>query len=148
MVSIKLTSLDVANYFLAKTDEDAGDSISNLKLQKLVYLAQGFYLALYDERLFSSPIEAWTHGPVIRSLYHRFKKYESNGIPAPTINLKKYSKKVMSLLDEIWEVYGQFSAWKLRNITHEHKPWSKTAPGSVIGIDSMRRYFKTLLQSA
>jgi uncharacterized phage-associated protein len=60
-----LSCHDVAKYFLSLTDEDAGDLISNLKLQKLVYYAQGFHLALYDELLFEETIEAWTHGPVI-----------------------------------------------------------------------------------
>ncbi len=45
-----LSCFDVAKYFLAQADEDAGDLISNLKLQKLVYYAQGFHLALYDHR--------------------------------------------------------------------------------------------------
>jgi len=46
-----LTCFDVAEYFLAKTDEDAGDAISNLKLQKHVYYAQGFCLAMYGRPL-------------------------------------------------------------------------------------------------
>lgn len=53
---------DVARYFLALVDEDAGDSLSNLKLQKLVYYAQGFHLALYGEPLFprgDSSVETW-----------------------------------------------------------------------------------------
>ena len=59
-----LSCYDVAQYFLAKSDEDAGDLMSNLKLQKLVYYAQGFALALFDKPLFSERIEAWIHGPV------------------------------------------------------------------------------------
>ena len=148
MTVSKLTSLDVSHYFLSKTDDDSGDSISNLKLQKLVYLAQGFHLAIYDKKLFNEPIEAWTHGPVIDSLYHKFKEFGSNGIPAVKINLAKYSKNIKNLLEEIWEVYGQFSAWKLRNITHDHTPWKETSPGSEINLDSMKLYFKTLLKTA
>ena len=65
-----LTCYDIAKYFLAQADEEIGDLISNLKLQKLVYYAQGFYLALHDEALFPEDIEAWTHGPVVPVLYH------------------------------------------------------------------------------
>ena len=61
---------DVANYFLSLCDEDAGDLISNLKLQKLVYYAQGFHLAISGEPLFDEKIMAWEHGPVIPQLYH------------------------------------------------------------------------------
>ncbi len=54
-----LTCFDVADYFLSRCDEDSGDAISNLKLQKLVYYAQGFSLALLGEPLFQNKMEAW-----------------------------------------------------------------------------------------
>lgn len=54
-----LTCFDAADYFLSKIDEDAGDVITNLKLQKLVYYAQGFSLALCGRPLFAERIEAW-----------------------------------------------------------------------------------------
>jgi uncharacterized phage-associated protein len=52
-----LSCYDVAQYFLAKADADAGDLMSNLKLQKLVYYAQGFALALLDKPFFPQCIE-------------------------------------------------------------------------------------------
>ncbi len=42
MNSNQLSCYDVGRYFLAQIDEQAGDLISNMKLQKLVYYAQGF----------------------------------------------------------------------------------------------------------
>jgi len=48
---------DVAKYFLAQSSEDAGDLISNLKLQKLVYYAQGFSLALNGRPLSMSKLK-------------------------------------------------------------------------------------------
>jgi uncharacterized phage-associated protein len=63
------TAKQVAEFFLAKTDEDEGDLISNLKLQKLCYYAQGLALAVRDQPLFPEPIEAWLHGPVVPTLY-------------------------------------------------------------------------------
>ena len=41
MLENRLTARDVAGYFLASVDEDSGDNLSNLKLQKLLYYAQG-----------------------------------------------------------------------------------------------------------
>lgn len=63
-----LTAKDVANYFLAQVDEECGDSISNLKLQKLLYYTQGFHLAMTGKLLFDEPIVNWQHGPVVESL--------------------------------------------------------------------------------
>ena len=115
---------DVANYFLTLIDDEAGDSLSNLKLQKLVYYAQGFHLALMNEPLFNDPIEAWEHGPVVPSLYHRFKQHGASPIPPPEggIDMNAYPEAVRELLDEVFQTYGQYSAWKLRNMTHAETP--------------------------
>lgn len=140
-----LTCHDVARYFLTLTDEEAGDLISNLKLQKLVYYAQGFHLALFDSPLFEDPIEAWTHGPVVPELYHAYKEYGSDAIPVPSdVDISIYDDETQELLNEVYEVFGQFSAWKLRNMTHDEPPW-KNADGGVITPESMKEYFSTLV---
>ena len=96
-----LTCFDVADYFLSKTDEEAGDVISNLKLQKLVYYAQGFTLAVTGKPLFNEEIEAWQHGPVVPDLYHKYKDHGAYGIPAPTnVDFSKFSSEIKEILDE------------------------------------------------
>lgn len=143
-----LSAEDVATYFLTKVDPDAGDLISNLKIQKLCYYAQGFCLALFGKPLFKESIEAWQHGPVVPELYHRFKHHGGNGMPpAVGVDLSVYDQEVRELLDEVYEVYGQYSAWKLRNMTHEEAPWKiADANGEPsISIESMKEYFKTLV---
>lgn len=138
-------AIDVANWFLAMQDEDAGDVISNLKLQKLVYYAQGFHLAILDRALFRATIEAWAHGPVIPSLYHNYKKYGSGSIPPPDhFDFSIFKPDSLEVLSEVYSVFGQFSAWKLRNMTHEEPPWKFASEGSgIITHDSMKEYFKT-----
>lgn len=63
-----LSAIDVAKYFLILVDREAGDTITELKLQKLMYIAQGIHLALYDSPLFKEEIEAWQDGPVVPAL--------------------------------------------------------------------------------
>jgi uncharacterized phage-associated protein len=143
-VITNISANDVADYFLSKNDETAGDLISNLKLQKLLYYAQGFHLAITGKPLFLDRIEAWTHGPVVPTVYHRFKAYGETALPAagrrPT-----FGKKIGELLDEVYQVYGQFSAWKLREMTHEEDPWKNAHQGAEISHSSLKSYFKTLL---
>ena len=141
--------LQVAAYFLNKANsDDAGDLISNLKLQKLVYYAQGFSLAIFDRALFSEEIDAWQHGPVVPDLYHRFKAFGSGAIETPAeFEPESLSADEQGLLDEVYDVYGQFSAWKLRNMTHDEPPWKEAVKtGSFISQQSMAEYFKTQLQ--
>jgi uncharacterized phage-associated protein len=139
---------DIARYFLAQVNEDEGDLISNLKLQKLVYYAQGFHLALFDTPLFNEPIEAWTHGPVVPELYHHYKQYEPGPIELPSdVNFDIYSGPKKDFLNEIYNALGQFSAWKLRNMTHAEPPWlDASATAGVITHDAMRNYFKTRIK--
>jgi uncharacterized phage-associated protein len=136
---------DVAKYFVSLVDEEAGDSITNLKLQKLLYYAQGVNLALNDALLFAEPIEAWTHGPVVPKVYHAYKQHSGEAIPVKRVNLHVYPKDLRELLDEVNEVFGQFSAAKLRAMTHNEPPWKDTPPGAVISTESMKAYFKTVV---
>lgn len=140
-----LSCFDVARYFLALVDEEAGDSLSNLKLQKLVYYAQGYHLALYDAPLFHERIEAWKHGPVVPELYHALKVFGAEPVKMndEDFEIENYSEGVRELLNEVYSVYGQFSATRLRNITHEEPPWRETPDGAEISLDLMRSYFKT-----
>ena len=144
-----LSCHDVAKYLLAQVDAEVGDLISNLKLQKLAYYAQGFYLAFYDTPLFPEQIEAWTHGPVVPKLYHAYKEYGANAILSPTdVDFSKYDQDTKEFLDEIYFVFGQFSAWKLRNMTHEEPPWSNVAKeAGVITHAAMKKYFLTQIES-
>ncbi|MBI2853306.1 MAG: SocA family protein [Chloroflexi bacterium] len=140
-----LTASDVARYFLASQDDDCGELITNLKLQKLCYYAQGFSLAIRNEPLFADRIEAWKHGPVIPSLWQEYRDYEYRPIDVPEdVDFDLYNQDTKDLLDEVYNVYGQFSAWKLRDMSHEEPPW-REANGGEISIESMKKYFKTLL---
>lgn len=141
-----LNAYDVAKYFLLLVSEDEGDVISNLKLQKLLYYAQGFSLAIFDKPLFPEKIEAWIHGPVVPEVYHKCKIYGRRDIPYHgDVDLSKFNEDAKELLDEVYEVYGQFSASMLRNFTHEEPPWKDTPAGEEITLDSMKNYFVTQL---
>jgi uncharacterized phage-associated protein len=135
---------DVAKCFLYLDDENEGDGISNLKLQKLVYYAQGFFSAIHDKPLFNNEISAWAHGPVVPELYHKYKLYGSNPIPVPIdFNRSSLTTGELELIEEVFEVFGQFSAWKLRNMTHEESPWiNHEQQADTIPLPEITKYFK------
>ena len=136
---------DVAQCFLYLDGTHEGDGISNLKLQKLIYYAQGFYSAIFDKPLFSEEIAAWTHGPVVPELYHQYKLYASNQIPPiDNFDISTLTKEEFELIEEVYDVFGQYSAWKLRNMTHEESPWLEyEASAGVIPQKVITEYFKT-----
>lgn len=139
--------IEIANKIIANTDSNQGETISNLKLQKLLYYMQGFFIAVFDKKLFDDTIEAWQYGPVVRNAYLHFKDFGSNSIslPAETEVINMTSEEEV-LFKEVMEEYGQFSAVKLMNMTHDELPWKKTFhknPQGEITYDLLREYFKT-----
>lgn len=143
-------ALEIAHFFIWRSgqDADAGEAITNLKLQKLLYYAQGFHLALHKKPLFSDKIEAWAHGPVVPTIYRKFKAYGSQAIPFDK-KRPDLPKAKMDFLQEMYNFFGQFSAWRLREMTHQEPPWrdADSSDSKLITHESLTRYFKTQLTS-
>jgi uncharacterized phage-associated protein len=157
----------IANEFL-KIAKAKGDALTQMKLQKLVYFAHGWYLALTGQPLISERVEAWQYGPVIRALYQDFKAYGNDPIKAPAAGFQmdggKLKSKTLSLDDcaekeeadqakalvaRIYEVYGRFSAVRLSNSTHmPGTPWDQIYQNGkkslVIPDEFIRQYFQGL----
>ena len=72
----------VATY-LRRHQPDHAEPISNMKLQKLCYYAQGLSLARLQRPLFKGQIKAWEHGPFIPALWHKYKESWYYSIPIP-----------------------------------------------------------------
>lgn len=119
------TAREVANYFLYLDSENDSSDISNLKMQKLVYYAYGFHYAIFRQKLFDEPINAWPHGPVCDSLYNAFQTFGSAPIPfdSEDFDASVFTQEQKDFLHNIYDEYGQYSAWKLRDMTHEETPW-------------------------
>jgi uncharacterized phage-associated protein len=140
---------DVADYFLtlAATTEDEPDYLSPMRLQKLLYYAQAWSLANRGRPLFHEKIEAWTHGPVVRSVYARFVDRGDDTI-APSGQLTNLTADDQDFVRSVWEAYKGFSATALRNMTHNETPWLAAfrgrsdgrAPG-IVSHRSMQEYF-------
>ncbi|WP_040726943.1 Panacea domain-containing protein [Thiomicrorhabdus sp. Kp2] len=159
----KYTASHVANYFLSEALE-AKVEVTQLKLNKLVYIAQGWYLAIKNEPLFNEKIEAWQHGPVIPSLYHEFKHFRkspitnrsiawddlSSSASHPEVDQDDFDAQV--ILSKVWEIYKPYSGWGLRQLTHKDgTPWSKNYSEGVLGkeipTDDIKEYYKEFIKT-
>ncbi len=143
----------VADYFILKSNE-AGIPITNKKLQKLVYYAQAWSLVLLEKKLYDDKLEAWIHGPAVRSLYNKYKNFSYFAIQDKP-NLPTFDDDVSKVLSNVWEVYGKYPADYLEVLTHSEMPWL-TARGSaeahertteIIDTDTMKVFYSGLLDS-
>ena len=113
----------------------------------MLYYLQGFFIAIFDKKLFPETIEAWQYGPVVKEAYFHFKAFGSNSILLnPDEKIIEFPTQENELFLEVMEEYGQFSAVKLMNMTHEELPWKKTFnenPQGEISYELLKEFFKT-----
>ena len=112
---------DIADYLIAESRE-RGDLLTPLKLQKLIFYADAWHLALYGNEATPERFQAWVHGPVALSQYHRFKENKWRPI-LDEIDRPEISQNLAEHLDEIIDVFGSETATALEIMTHEERPW-------------------------
>ncbi|MDJ0774836.1 MAG: DUF4065 domain-containing protein [Mastigocoleus sp. MO_167.B18] len=127
-----INSINVARYFIIKAYEDGIEAeMTNMKVQKLLYYAQSLHLALYDESLFDEEIQAWRYGPVCPPAYKFYCQFEAEQLPIPEKeeSLQAIPEEIKSLLEEVWEYFGGYHAYRLSDMTHGEFPWKKARKG-------------------
>lgn len=139
------SALDVSKYIIKRCNEN-GYTISNLKLQKILYFVQAEFLVCIGRVCFPENIQAWDFGPVVSEVYHRYKVYGSANIPYVRIGDET---KILSgdreLMDGIIDECSQYSASRLVEITHNQDPWRnayRPYMDNVITPQSIKKYFE------
>lgn len=117
----KFTAQQTARAFIALCNEH-GDLLTNLKLQKLLYYAQGWHLGLYGEPLFGDPLEAWVHGPVVASVYREFR-HCGYGPISLDVSPDEVPADLRDHVADVWIAYGDRTAYDLERMSHRERPW-------------------------
>ncbi len=153
---------EIAKWFLYKNyaeqkekvasndDYEVYDGITHLKLQKLLYNAQGVYLAIRGEEIFGDDLEAWEHGPVVREVYDTYCVFGKSPIIIPStpendkiVRKIESDAKVKEILDMVYDNFSIYTAWQLREMSHvKGGPWDKTKRNEAIDIDLIKQYFE------
>ena len=120
-MNVVQSCFDIAVYFIERANR-TGSTISNLKLQKLVYYAQAWHLAIHGTSLFEEDFQAWVHGPVVPALHQEYKAFGWQPIQADaSANLPE---NVLSFLDEVAQEYSDCNGYELEQMTHAEAPWN------------------------
>jgi uncharacterized phage-associated protein len=124
----------VANLLLREA-RSRGHHLSNLKLQKLLFLCHAFYLVNTSRPLVRGSFEAWQYGPVHREAYDAFKKFGAKPITEdadkfdPVTGTRKplalpVDRDVLDVVHKVVEFYGGKSPSELVELTHAQEgPW-------------------------
>lgn len=153
--------LDVCRHVINySNDRDYG--ISNLKLQKVLYFIQAYFIIRTDEPCFEEKIEAWDFGPVVPEAYREYKQFGSGDIPTIThivdfdedniwnSTVQPYEDDVLSdtdktLVEAVVNRFSDYSATDLVSITHRQAPWKNVyqrGKNNEITVKAIKEYFR------
>lgn len=152
----------MAAYLLDK----GGETMSHLKLMKLLYLADRTSMEIYGFPISGDRIVAMPHGPVlsmtlnlidgdVESCENGWESWVSDKAnhevslkrPATPEALDELSAADKATLDAVWAKFGHMDKWTIRDYTHDHCPEWKDPMGSSLAI-SYESVFRALGQPA
>lgn len=154
--------LDICRFIINYCDEK-DYSLSNLKLQKILYFIQAYFLSCTDSKkpCFKEKIEAWTFGPVVPVAYHEYKQFGNTNIPRVTHYIEYnennfWKSKVMQyhddiicngdkeIIEKLVDKFAKYSTTALVNITYHQTPWMnayKQGHNHIISNEAIKNYF-------
>jgi uncharacterized phage-associated protein len=133
------TAAAVANEFLKLASaEPQFPSVDQMKLQKLLFYAHAWHLAMRDGPLFENDFEAWPWGPVLRDVYNQTRRYGrspvnqfitelrwENGHPQVVAPDGVGDPGLRAFVRSVWDTLKVYDGIQLSNSTHaEGEPWT------------------------
>lgn len=129
-----------------------GLRLSNLTLQKLLYIAHGALLAIHHRPLVNEQFAAWRYGPVLENLYHDLKVYGADNITPGDRYIQHWGRipdqdiEAISMIDSVLDHFGRWSGASLIQWSHKPDgPWHEVYSGFVSGTipdEKIGQYFK------
>lgn len=139
-------AIDVAKYIVYLAS-GVYEDITNMKVNKLLYYAQGHFLKRTGRALFNDRLEAWDHGPVCVEVYDLYKKFGDSPITDvdDSVPERLTEEEQDTILDVVRE-YGRYNASTLRRMTHiPNGPWADVYVAgrthTLIPVELIKRFF-------
>lgn len=133
------SAMQVANALIRRSQDGEIVNLTPMKLQKLMFFAQSWYLRLNGRRLINDEFVRWQYGPVVQSVYYEFAKNRGTEIKYMAKNAqgKNFDSHLdihdEAFMNELIKAYGGYTGWQLSDMTHaEGGAWSMGGMGSVI----------------
>lgn len=97
-------------------------TINVFKLNSLLYIMQASYLHYYNKPLFDEDFEAWMSGPILPSVWKKYRKFGGCSIISREFqyNIKN---EVMTFLNDIIEMFGECNESSLNNMLISQKAY-------------------------
>ncbi len=136
-----VNAIALADYVISAFEQEKA-TVTNLKLQKVLYYIQGYFFRYFGCPAFEEDIYGWQYGPVVPTVYYHFASCHASRLTAGSSgSALTVSDDAKKLIDTVVRRCSDLSTSTLVSKTHEEAPW-RTAPiGGVISMASIKRYF-------
>lgn len=120
--------IEICNYIISYCNRK-DYPISNLKLQKILYFLQAYFLVVTGRSCFPEPIEAWEFGPVVPVAYKCWSAYPFS---IPYVFYDPFDDKgqiVMEdriMIERLVYHLKSFTAYDLTKASMKQSPWRET----------------------
>lgn len=132
---------NIATYIIQYAT-NKGKNITNLKLQKVLYYVQGYFLKEYEKPAFNDEIKNWTYGPVVPSVYYNYCSYGSEPLKENDNETFGFlSNDHKKLLNNVINSCLDIPSFKLVEQTHSEAPWKNSSWSGLISRESILKYF-------
>ena len=134
------TAAAAANEFLNLAGEE-GVGVDQMKLQKLLFYAHGYNLAIRGAPLFEQDFEAWPWGPVVRDIYFQTREFGRHPVDKRLREIRRIGpgdldynfitptgiedRETRDFVKSVWDAFKGYSGIQLSNATHAPgEPWT------------------------
>lgn len=111
-------TLSVAKLFNDLFKQENGTDMDQMRMHKMMYLAQRESLMYDNEPLFASDFQGWKFGPVLVDV--RGEYVTNNMFKNVSDNLSEETKR---LVQSVYQRYRAMSSWKLSSLSHGELSW-------------------------
>lgn len=143
--------VQVANRFVILGNQHQ-NPLTHMQLQKLTYIAHGYYLAFTGRPLLNEFVSAWKYGPVIPGMYDAFKNYGNKPVASPAMvpqGMTPMDPQADSVIGAVYQYYGNKDGIELSTLTHmPGTPWSQAYTGlssTIIPNEVIKSYYDALI---
>lgn len=141
---------DVSKLLIMFEQERGLDTMTQLRLHKMLYFAQGWHLAWHGNPLFNSEFTAYKYGPVAPEIRRLYGDCSNRAITLTQDEFDNYNfdnmtdEEVQTVID-VFNEYDKFSTWTLVDMSHETNPWMQhSQESSTIPIPEIQEHFSNM----
>lgn len=149
--SLHIDSVTIAKAICFSAEKQGDKAMGMTKVQKILYIIFGLYLAKYKTLLTDEIPYAWAYGPVFKNVYDVLSRSDTKITKDDFEIIESRFPNVATMIDAAVETYKLVSAATLSNWTHkEGSPWSKALErtnyswGTLLSLSEVYEYFLSL----